>query len=741
MLGQGSLLALAICAIIVVQWWGVLYYLKWFRTDSFTSVDDSQLPKAAIILAIRGRAPYLGDCLNRLAEQNYPDYRIHLVVDHPTDPANEVIGQWLATQPRRPVSIGFLEDPSPKAYLKTSAVLQAVNNLDGSVGAIALADADTLAYPDWLRDLITPLVDDSVGVVTGNRWYDPTAGSWGSLCRAVYNAICVIPMYFMKATWGGSLAIKREVFDTDFFREKMTDTPCEDAAIQAAARNQGQRLVVQPDVMMFNSESCTLRGAFDFIKRQLIWTRLYHPTWHLLLGAIWGVHILLVGTFFSGIYHLVTGNTEVGWKLLGITAAQIISSLLSIELLHSAISRRVQAEQEQEIPSMTLLSRLRLLFAVPLGFVMTSYAMLAAALSRTVRWSGITYQIVPVGPSKQIPPGGLQMLAYVPVAQLRNQPRINSVASQEESSQLANHAAEPLIPPLQNNEYLVDLITEVSGKDRAEVIRRFKQEHRDLGGNVRRAMAAAVIEPYVPSDALAQFYAETDAFLYETLVWNRTALKNDMRRWIGEYLAQRSMQPLRVLSFGDGLGIDAYYLAELGHDVTYFDVSQPCANFARRIFDYGNIKVTMLADPDELLPESFDAIVCLDVLEHVPEPLGLMGWLSSILRSGGDLIVHAPFHYIDPAVQTHLRSNVRFSGDMTSLYEPHGLKIIAGRLFWNPIVLRKLDSTPQVPWQVLLGSHLLKTGRYWSRPHVAVGKMLLGKKELMAMVNADRNLE
>lgn len=303
-------------------------------------------------------------------------------------------------------------------------------------------------------------------------------------------------------------------------------------------------------------------------------------------------------------------------------------------------------------------------------------------------------------------------------------------------------AVDPLIPPLRDNQFLIDLIAEISGKNRDEVTHRFNEEHRDLGGNVRRALADAAIEPYQWSAALEKFYADTDAFLYETLVYNRSPFKNDMRSWIGDYLTQRSPRPLRVLSFGDGLGIDAYYLAQLGHDVTYFDVSQPCVTFAQRIFARGNLDVTMLTAPEQLPLESFDAIVCLDVLEHVPGPFGLVGWLSTILRPGGELVVHAPFHYVDPAVQTHLRKNQRYSGDRKSLYEPHGLHVVAGRLFWNPLVLMKYAPgempLERPPWQVYLGSALLKTGRIWSKPHAIVGKMLLNKKQLIAMVEKEQ---
>jgi cellulose synthase/poly-beta-1,6-N-acetylglucosamine synthase-like glycosyltransferase/SAM-dependent methyltransferase len=719
----GITLVVVIGVVILVQLLGVSIYVRWFRTFQLPEASDSELPKAAIILSIRGTAPFLLECLTKLAEQNYPNYKIHLVVDHPTDPANEIIGRWLETRPPRPVSIEFLEEPSPKAYLKTSAVLQATRSLADDVEVAVLADADTIAYPNWLRDLIIPQLTPEVGLVTGNRWYDPTANSAGALCRFFYNAICVAPMYFMGATWGGSMSMKREVFDSDYFPEKMTDTPCEDAAMQAAAKHVNLKLSVQPNVMMFNREPCTLRQSLDFIKRQLLWTRLYHPTWHLLLGGTWAMHILFAGTLLSGVFHLTTGNTIAGTSLLLALGAQILSSVIAAEWLHKVISARIEREQGYKLPVINWTARVRMLLMLPFSFVVMCYAMLAAAFSRQVTWSHITYDIVPAGPTRSIPPGGLRMRQYRPW-----------IAG---SAQFAS--VDPLIPPLRDSRFLIDTIQEITGKDRDEIAGRFKSEHHDLGGNVRRALAAAMIEPHEYGPALERFYATTDAFLYETLVWNRSPLKNDMRRWIGKHLANSSNSPLRILSFGDGLGIDAYYLAELGHKVTYFDVSQPCATFAKRIFQHGQFNITMITDPQELSSNYFDVVLCLDVLEHVPDPPALVNWLTGLLREGGELIAHAPFFFIDPCVATHLRSNQRYSGDLESLYSLHGLKPVTGRFFWDPIVFHKSNDnrSSHLPWRMRLGGALLRIGSVWSWPHSLLSKTFIGEKELAAMADVD----
>lgn len=288
---------------------------------------------------------------------------------------------------------------------------------------------------------------------------------------------------------------------------------------------------------------------------------------------------------------------------------------------------------------------------------------------------------------------------------------------------------DPLVEPLHDNQFLIDLITEVSGDARADVIRRFVSEHHDIGTNVRESLRERGIEPYLWSEDLVAFYAATDAFLYESLVWNRMTMKNDMRRWIGKHLRRGADRPQRILTFGDGLGFDAYYLASLGHEVTYFDVSEKCTQFAKRIFERGELNVEMLSDPSLVPQESYDAVVCLDVLEHVPDPASLVEWLTGLLRARGRLVVHAPFYFLHPSVSTHLRSNRRFSGDVKTLYHPFGLQPIDGRFFWDPLVLEKLrdgeSRSSRLPWHAVAGGALLATGRYGVWLHVAVARGLV----------------
>jgi len=241
---------------------------------------------------------------------------------------------------------------------------------------------------------------------------------------------------------------------------------------------------------------------------------------------------------------------------------------------------------------------------------------------------------------------------------------------------------------LRNRDKIVAWIAEITNQTTDSVLARLKKEFDSPGSNVAQAFADTQLAPYLWTDAMQQFYESTDSFLYELVIWNRNKLKRRMRRWVATYLTQTSAQPLDILSIGDGLGFDSAYLAKLGHRVTYFEVPGYCESFARKVFAESDTPITVLTDPQTIPHGAFDTVVCLDVLEHVPAPSDFVRQLVDYLRPEGKLLVHAPFYMIHPSNPTHLKANRTFSGRL-SLYTDLSLKLIAGEIFWNPLVFQK----------------------------------------------------
>src|SRR5262249_52435989 len=96
----------------------------------------------------------------------------------------------------------------------------------------------------------------------------------------------------------------------------------------------------------------------------------------------------------------------------------------------------------------------------------------------------------------------------------------------------------------------------------------------------------------------------------------------------------------RVLDLGCAYGFGTRGLTR-GRYVVGVDVSEAYIRRAARTVNSARF-LRALADNVPLRDGSFDAIVCLDVLEHVPDERALLAEVHRLLRPGGMLLLSVP---------------------------------------------------------------------------------------------------
>lgn len=81
---------------------------------------------------------------------------------------------------------------------------------------------------------------------------------------------------------------------------------------------------------------------------------------------------------------------------------------------------------------------------------------------------------------------------------------------------------------------------------------------------------------------------------------------------------------------------------------------------------------------------SFDAVICTEVLEHTPDPEKLLSEIKRVLKTGGDFYMTMPFVWYEHEIPFDFNRFTRYK--IKSIFEKTGLNII--KLEENPGVFR-----------------------------------------------------
>lgn len=377
---------------LVIQVCLSLIFLFYVRTSRPTKSSDDRLPKAAVILSLRGADPFLSRCIEELLQQNYPEYDLKLIVDSENDPAWHIAHYTINKLGKTNVQISHLQIIRHNCSLKCSALIQAISDLDNSYQVVALVDADTIVHPNWLRELVSPLADDKIGATTGNRWYVPSSNYWGSLVRYTGNISAVVQMYLFGIPWGGTLAIKTDVLRQTGLLEKWAQAFGEDLMMHNVLKKHGLRVKFVPSLIMVNREECDLLGILEYLQRLILYSRLYHPRWLAIVSE--AVSSILFPSLAIFLFVLSLGVAQ--WDVAGLLLKSYSLYTLGLLLLMLTMELGVQPlirAQGQRRTKLSIATVGRMLLAIPLTQWVYGLAMMSSLWMSTVKWRGIIYRI------------------------------------------------------------------------------------------------------------------------------------------------------------------------------------------------------------------------------------------------------------------------------------------------------------------------------------------------------------
>lgn len=377
---------------LLIQTCLTLIFLWYLRSYKPQLLPDEKLPKTAVILCLRGADPFLHNCLRSLLQQNYPQYDLKLIIDSQEDPAFKIASETINELGATNVQINILRAVRYNCSLKCSSLIQAVSDLDNAYPVIAFIDADTVVHPNWLRELVTPLLDDKVGLTTGNRWYVPTGNYWGSLVRYSGNVSTVVQMFLFQIPWGGTLAIKTEVLNRIKLLDKWGEVLTDDMLLHKLIKQQKLKIKFIPSLLMLNQEESSLSNLLESLKRLIISSKLYHPGWLAIISEAYSSIVVPNLVIIIIFYLLLQSQWYAGFLLFSSYISYTIGLVLLMLLMEVSI-HHILHNQGKKIPKLSFLIILKMLIAIPFTQWIYGLIILSSLWTSSITWRGITYRI------------------------------------------------------------------------------------------------------------------------------------------------------------------------------------------------------------------------------------------------------------------------------------------------------------------------------------------------------------
>jgi 2-polyprenyl-6-hydroxyphenyl methylase/3-demethylubiquinone-9 3-methyltransferase len=160
----------------------------------------------------------------------------------------------------------------------------------------------------------------------------------------------------------------------------------------------------------------------------------------------------------------------------------------------------------------------------------------------------------------------------------------------------------------------------------------------------------------------------------------------------------------RILDVGCGGGILAESMAQRGASVTGIDLSAKAIGVARlHQYESGSTVNYRHAAAEALaldMPDAFDVVACLELLEHVPEPASMVAACAALARPGGVVVFSTlnrnPKSYVQAILGAEylLRLLPRGTHDWSRFLRPSELAGFARRVHLQLIAMTGMTYNP-----------------------------------------------
>jgi len=311
---------------------GAWHYLRASRSGE--AVQDSYFPPVSVLKPVHGIEPALRENIESFFRQEYPDYEILIAAAEENDAALPVVREVCARYPHissKVLVTGTPPWPNPPAY--AFHCMTAISRHD----ILVTSDSDVRVGPNYLREVVAPLLDKKNGLVTCLYRGKNLGGFWSAMdaigmsVEMTAGVLVANLLEGMKFGLGPTIAVRKDALAKIGGYPAVGDYFSNDFAIGNFVAKAGYRVILSRYVIDHVVPHMTFRRMWE---RQVRWakgTRDSRPKGHFGTGLIFAMPYGILGFAsatllgFPGLALLLLGAAllnrliecwVIGWKVV-----------------------------------------------------------------------------------------------------------------------------------------------------------------------------------------------------------------------------------------------------------------------------------------------------------------------------------------------------------------------------------------------------------------------------------------
>ena len=216
------------------------------------SEKSAEVPPVTLLKPVCGMEPGLEEHLTTFFEQHYPTYEIIFGARRADDPALDVVRRICTIYPSVAVKIVISGEP----WRPNAKVCSLVKMYERAAhDYLIISDSDVKVGPNYISEVVQPMLNPSNGMVTCLYRGLPTGGLWSRLealgmsVEMTAGAVVANLLEGMKFALGPTMAIRRDALDAIGGFEPLADYCSDDYVLGRDIADTGRNVVMSHHVI------------------------------------------------------------------------------------------------------------------------------------------------------------------------------------------------------------------------------------------------------------------------------------------------------------------------------------------------------------------------------------------------------------------------------------------------------------------------------------------------------------